>query len=1052
MGTAAVLTTAVTNWNNITGAFKNFASGTITSSGTQETATNRALGLRQTASVGNPGGAFVLRVTNTNGFQNVKLTFKLQSLDATSPRVATWRVDYGVGNIPTSFTQVATNPASLTTGGSSFTNQDVTVNFGTALDNITDAVWIRVVTLSTATGSGNRPSTAIDDFRLDYTVGPITGPFISANPSSLPSLNTTQGIASSPQSYVLTAQELTAALTITAPTNFEVSINNVDWAGSQTLPQTTTSATVYARLSAAAPQGTYTNSSITNVSGAQSANVTVSGVVGATAGTFTKISSIQGAGNTFALSGSQTIEGIVTRTFHGSAGQNGFYVQEEDADQDGNAATSEGIFCYDPVGTYASLTVGDKVQVSGTVAEFASSSNGVNSTVTQLANLTGVVVVSQSNSLPTVPSVSLPIPAPSDGVSYLERFEGMLVQISAASGNLTVTEVFGLGQYGQVTLAATDGTNQSGTDARIDQYTQFNAPSVSGYASYTAATALRKIILDDGSAVAYPSTVIHARAGNPLSAANSLRGGDNVANITAILDERFDGYRLQTRTAVNFSAANPRPSSVPDVGGTLKVGFANVLNYFTTFGGSNDRGADNTTEFTRQRDKVIANLRGTGADIIGLSEIQNNGTTAIQDLVDGMNALSGAGTYTYVTPNSSAASDVITVATIYKPASVSLAGQAVPIPASYGTGSYGVAGRSAVAQTFAQKTGGGVFTLVTNHWKSKGSSAGGVGDSDTGDGQSFSNGTRTRQAQDLRDWLATNPTGTTDPDYLIVGDLNSYALETPVTTLTTGGYAALIPNTSYSFAFRGEWGSLDHALANSTLQAQVTGATKWYINSDEPTALDYNTENSKPAGFYSPDQYRSADHDPLVVGLNLTTPLPVRLVDFRATVAGDQVTLAWETATEQNVSHFLVERSRDAREFSAIGQVSATGNTMARKAYGLIDNQPIDGINYYRLRTVDRDGSSETSKIVAVTVDEITQAMTLMGNPIDSHQIQLAVRNMAGATYHLRSLTGQTIRLQTLLQTDRLVKLQVDQSVSAGVYLLEGKTGTNRNVVKVVID
>ncbi len=196
----------------------------------------------------------------------------------------------------------------------------------------------------------------------------------------------------------------------------------------------------------------------------------------------------------------------------------------------------------------------------------------------------------------------------------------------------------------------------------------------------------------------------------------------------------------------------------------------------------------------------------------------------------------------------------------------------------------------------------------------------------------------------------------------------------------------------------------------------------------------------------------TTDHYPIYAKFNMASALPVQLINFQATVAGDRVSLAWETTAERNASYFVVERSSDAREFSAVGQVAATGNSESRKAYGLLDTRPLTGTNYYRLRTVDRDGSSETSKIIAVTLDDVTPAMALMGNPVADNQIQLAVRNMAGATYQLRTLTGQAIRTQLLQQTDRIVKLKVDQSVSTGVYLLEGSTSTSRNVVKVVIE
>lgn len=141
----------------------------------QKTVTDRAFGLRQkggTAPAYDPGAAFVLKLANTTGRTGFSASFKLQSLDTTSPRTSTWAVDYGFGTAPTTFT-AATATGTLTTGGLTFSNNTINVNFGSALDNQTSQVWIRIVSLTSSTGSGNRASTAIDDFNLTWTGGGV---------------------------------------------------------------------------------------------------------------------------------------------------------------------------------------------------------------------------------------------------------------------------------------------------------------------------------------------------------------------------------------------------------------------------------------------------------------------------------------------------------------------------------------------------------------------------------------------------------------------------------------------------------------------------------------------------------------------------------------------------------------------------------------------------------------------------------------------------------------------------------------------------------------
>jgi predicted extracellular nuclease len=205
--------------------------------------------------------------------------------------------------------------------------------------------------------------------------------------------------------------------------------------------------------------------------------------------------------------------------------------------------------------------------------------------------------------------------------------------------------------------------------------------------------------------------------------------------------------------------------------------------------------------------------------------------------------------------------DAIKVGFIYKPAKVTLAGNT----AALNTGAFGLfntisgaiqRSRPALAQTFTQNANGDALTVVANHLKSKGSGCednlSPVGpDPDAGDGQGNCNLTRKAAAEQLAQWLATNPTGVADPDVLIVGDLNSYAQEDPITALKNAGYINLIEQqlgqNAYSYVFDGQWGYLDHALASPSLAAKVTGVTEWHINADEPAVLDYNT-NFKSAG------------------------------------------------------------------------------------------------------------------------------------------------------------------------------------------------------------
>ncbi len=206
--------------------------------------------------------------------------------------------------------------------------------------------------------------------------------------------------------------------------------------------------------------------------------------------------------------------------------------------------------------------------------------------------------------------------------------------------------------------------------------------------------------------------------------------------------------------------------------------------------------------------------------------------------------------------------DGIKVGLLYQPLWVVPVGQTAVLntgafgPFLLSTGRSQQRNRPALAQTFAAASNVAFVTVVVNHLISKTAlcnqnvSPGGP-DPDTGDGQGACNLTRVAAMNELLAWLNTNPTGIGDPDFLLLGDFNAYTKEDPLSELATGGFTDLVqyfgaPD-SYSYAFDGQWGSIDHAVASPSLAGQVTGIAPFHINADEPSVLDYHT-NYKSAG------------------------------------------------------------------------------------------------------------------------------------------------------------------------------------------------------------
>lgn len=577
------------------------------------------------------------------------------------------------------------------------------------------------------------------------------------------------------------------------------------------------------------------------------------------------IHEVQGSGSASPVDGDLVvIEGIVVGDFQGgTAGTNGdldgFFVQEEDADADADASTSEGIFVYDGSSPATNVAIGDAVRVEGTVDEFHD--------MTQIASLSGVSVQSSGNPLPTSTITSLPVTNAND----FEVVEGMRVTFPQS---LIISEYFNFDRFNEIVLTS---------ERHLTPTAEFDP----GPDAIQAAQdfLLDRVTLDDGRTNQNPDPTIHPN-GLEFTLDNLFRGGDTLQDVSGVMHYAFGLYRVQPTQGANYANDNPRTAQPDSVGGSLKVASFNVLNYFSTLDdgagsicGANQnlgcRGADNAEEFARQRAKTIAALTVIDADVIGLLEIENNiNDDAVIDLIVGLNEANGAGTYDYVSTGA-IGTDAIKVALIYKPASVSLLGAHAILDSSVDPRFIDTKNRPSLAQTFMDSSTGGAFTVAVNHFKSKGSNCNSLGDPDTGDGSGNCNVTRTMAAEALVDWLASDPTASGNQNALILGDLNSYDKEEPIDAIVAGGYTDLIHafrgEDAYSYVFDGQTGYLDYALSNEALSDQVTGVADWHINSDEADLIDYDTSNKGPnqTAVYAPDPYRSSDHDPVIIGLDV---------------------------------------------------------------------------------------------------------------------------------------------------------------------------------------
>jgi 5'-nucleotidase len=638
------------------------------------------------------------------------------------------------------------------------------------------------------------------------------------------------------------------------------------------------------------------------------------------------IAEIQGTGATSPLAGqSVTTRGIVTATYP-TGGFNGLYIQTPGTGgaTDATPGASDAIFVFGSNSGAGTFHLGDYVQVTGVVSEISG--------LTEITPGSGGVVAASGSAAPVTP-LSAAYPTTE---ATREAHEGELL---APTDNFTVTDTYSTNQYAEIGLA-------TGNKPLIVPTEVADAQDSAAIAAVNADNAGRGVVLDDGSSINFLSAANQSIPLPWLAASNPVRVGAKATFVApVILDYRNSLWKFQPQQRVTDTGtsvvtfANTRTSAPEAVPGNLHLATFNVLNYFPTVGVDyaaaghsctyyddragnhntvNDcgptgpRGAAEADDLTRQQTKIVAAINALGADIVSLEEIENSAQfgkdrdDALSKLVTALNSAAGSTRWAYA-PSPAAADlpplaeqDVIRTAFIYNPSTISLVGASQVL---VGSAAFANA-REPLAQAFKPKgaADSSTFAVVVNHFKSKGSGT------DDGTGQGNANPDRIAQAQDLIPFANDFASSRGTDKIFLSGDFNSYSHEDPVQVLEGAGYQAINSDTpnEWTYSFGGQSGSLDHVFANPAAQALVAGADVWSINSGESVAWEYSRTNYNVSDFYQPNMYRASDHDPEIVGLNVSVaPSAVTLNvvasnDFHGRINAN--TVKWAGTVEQLIA------------------------------------------------------------------------------------------------------------------------------------------------------
>ena len=284
------------------------------------------------------------------------------------------------------------------------------------------------------------------------------------------------------------------------------------------------------------------------------------------------------------------------------------------------------------------------------------------------------------------------------------------------------------------------------------------------------------------------------------------------------------------------------PATKPSIGnGRLVVCGQNAYNYFV-YDLTNDRCNYSTVSGLEERTGLmVQSLRYIDADIYAFNELENAGDTVLAYLTHAMNTAAGQVIYAYVSDNCTKVNDSEQIKSgfIYRTDKVKLLGT------NHATTSRSYYRNTMRWQAFTELSSNESFILSMNHFKSK---------SGTDEGSSM----RLTNAQDLINGTASM---TADPDLLIMGDMNCTISEDPLVYIVNKGFVEQLLQydaSAYSYIYSGSKELIDHAFANSTMATQITGAGVFHVN----TSSSWN------------NGYKYSDHDPYLVGINLSSTTP----------------------------------------------------------------------------------------------------------------------------------------------------------------------------------
>jgi hypothetical protein len=292
--------------------------------------------------------------------------------------------------------------------------------------------------------------------------------------------------------------------------------------------------------------------------------------------------------------------------------------------------------------------------------------------------------------------------------------------------------------------------------------------------------------------------------------------------------------------------------------------------------------------------------------------------------------------------------------------------------------------------------------------------------------------------------------GTFQFEVKAVDDRADYGLDTVTVTVVSGSVSNISPvaqagpdrNTDVTIAGLDGSNSYDPDGSISSYQwSKLSGPVSYTLSSStavSPTVSDLLV-GTYQFELRTTDNLGAVSRDTVVVNSN-GTPLPVKLKSFKASSTSGGTQLSWVTERENGNDYFVIERSEDGTNFTAIGTIDGQEQSTVLKEYTLLDPQAATGIVYYRLRQVSVDGRGSYLQTVTISGKAlIGNGITYFPNPVrNSFTVQVRQKESGLMKINLYSLDGRLVKQKQLMKQEELVSTGMDiRELGKGVYMLE---------------